>query len=75
MDYAASILARIPGISARRDYGLQQLMKKLQTYMTEEQLAVVAKAYEFGAEAHAGHSLDSEVATFAAVRAWKDGFR
>ena len=38
MDYAASILARIPGISARRDYGLQQLMKKLQTYMTEEQL-------------------------------------
>jgi len=54
MDYAASILARIPGISARRDYGLQQLMKKLQTYMTEEQLAVVAKAYEFGAEAHAG---------------------
>ena len=54
MDYATSILARIPGITARRDYGLQQLMKKLQTYMTDEQLAVVAQAYDFGAAAHSG---------------------
>ncbi|HEY5654678.1 MAG TPA: bifunctional (p)ppGpp synthetase/guanosine-3',5'-bis(diphosphate) 3'-pyrophosphohydrolase [Woeseiaceae bacterium] len=54
MDYATSILARIPGITARRDYGLQQLMKKLQTYMTDEQLAVVAQAYEFGEAAHSG---------------------
>jgi hydroxyacylglutathione hydrolase len=27
------------------------------------------------AESHAGHPLDSEVATFAALRSWKDGFR
>ncbi|MBC7984694.1 MAG: hydroxyacylglutathione hydrolase, partial [Candidatus Obscuribacterales bacterium] len=27
------------------------------------------------AEVHAGHALDSTVAVFAAVRAWKDGFR
>ena len=27
------------------------------------------------AEAHTGHALDSNVAVFAAIRAWKDGFR
>jgi hydroxyacylglutathione hydrolase len=27
------------------------------------------------AEAHTGHTLDSNVAVFAAIRAWKDGFR
>ena len=54
MDYAASILARLPGASSRRDSGLKRLIETLESYMTPEQIEPVARAYEFGALAHEG---------------------
>ena len=56
MDYAASLLAKFPGASSRRDSGLKRLLETLDTYMTPEQIEPVAKAYEFGAEAHEGQT-------------------
>ena len=56
MDYAATILAKIPGASARRDRGLRQLFETLESYMTADQIAQVMHAYEFGAEAHQGQT-------------------
>jgi RelA/SpoT family (p)ppGpp synthetase len=53
MDYAATILSRLPGAS-RRDNGLRQLVNQLETYLSDEQVALVVRAYEFGAEAHEG---------------------
>lgn len=54
MDYAASILARLPGRAASRDHGLRQLLVKLRTYLTPDQIKLVVKAYRFGAAAHEG---------------------
>jgi GTP diphosphokinase / guanosine-3',5'-bis(diphosphate) 3'-diphosphatase len=54
MDYAASILARLPGSAARRDHGLRQLLAKLRAYLPPEQIKLVVKAYRFGATAHEG---------------------
>jgi len=54
MDYAASILARLPGASSRRNSGLKRLIETLESYMTPEQIEPVARAYEFGAMAHEG---------------------
>ena len=54
MDYAASILARLPGASSRRNSGLKRLIETLESYMTPEQIEPVARAYEFGALAHEG---------------------
>ncbi len=54
MDYAASILAKLPGRAARRDHGLRQLLVKLRTYLTPDQIKLVVKAYRFGAAAHEG---------------------
>ena len=54
MDYAASILARLPGASSRRNSGLKRLIETLEAYMTPEQIEPVARAYEFGALAHEG---------------------
>jgi RelA/SpoT family (p)ppGpp synthetase len=54
MDYAASILARLPGASSRHDSGLKRLIETLESYMTPEQIEPVARAYEFGALAHQG---------------------
>jgi GTP diphosphokinase / guanosine-3',5'-bis(diphosphate) 3'-diphosphatase len=54
MDYAASILARLPGASSRRNSGLKRLLETLESYMTPEQIEPVARAYEFGALAHQG---------------------
>ncbi len=56
MDYAATILAKIPGASARRDRGLRQLFEALESYMTADQIAQVMHAYEFGADAHQGQT-------------------
>jgi len=53
MDYAATILSRLPGAS-RRDNGMRQLVNKLETYLSDEQVALVVRAYEYGAEAHEG---------------------
>jgi RelA/SpoT family (p)ppGpp synthetase len=54
MDYAASILARFPGASTRRDHGLRQLLEILRSYLPPDQVKNVAKAYRFGAQAHEG---------------------
>ncbi len=52
MDYAASILARLP--TRKRAIGLDGLVKKIQVYLSPEQVAVVLDAYHFAAEAHQG---------------------
>jgi RelA/SpoT family (p)ppGpp synthetase len=58
MDYAATILSRLPGAS-RRDTGLRRLLEKLDTYLSEEQTRLVFEAYEFGADAHEGQKRKS----------------
>ena len=52
MDYAASILARLP--TRKRAIGLDGLVKKIQGYLPPEQVALVLDAYHFAAEAHQG---------------------
>ena len=56
MDYAATILAKIPGTSSRRDRGLRQLFETLASYMPADQITQVVHAYEFGADAHQGQT-------------------
>jgi len=58
MDYAATLLARLPG-AAKRDYGLRHLVETLETYLSEEQIDTVMRAYEFGAAAHEGQTRKS----------------
>jgi GTP pyrophosphokinase len=58
MDYAASILSRLPGAS-RRDHGVRQLVETLQSYLPADQVAQVLEAYEFGAAAHKGQTRKS----------------
>ena len=55
MDYAAALLAKLPGAS-KRDYGLRHLIDTLESYLPDEQVASIARAYEFGADAHAGQT-------------------
>ena len=56
MDYAATILAKIPGTSSKLDKGLKRLLESLQAYMPAEQVEQVVRAYEFGATAHSGQT-------------------
>ena len=56
MDYAATILARIPGTSSKLDKGLKRLIESLEAYMPAEQVEQVMRAYEFGATAHRGQT-------------------
>ena len=56
MDYAQALLSKLPGMSARRRKGLQQLVATLEGYMPAEQIELVVKAYEFGAKAHDGQT-------------------
>ena len=58
MDYAATLLSRLPGAS-RRDHGLRRLIEKLESYLPPEQVDLVARAYEFGARAHEGQKRKS----------------
>ena len=58
MDYAATILSRLPGAS-RRDNGMRRLVDTLGDYLPEEQIAKVVEAYEFGAIAHEGQTRKS----------------
>ena len=53
MDYAASILSKLPG-AAKRDHGVRRLVETLESYLPAEQIADITAAYEFGAKAHAG---------------------
>jgi len=56
MDYAANLLAKLPGTSARRTRDIKQLVETLEAYVPDEQLELVLKAYEFGAMAHEGQT-------------------
>ena len=58
MDYAATILSRLPGAS-RRDKGVRRLVDTLETYLPEDQVSRVLEAYEFGAAAHEGQTRKS----------------
>ena len=48
MDYAATILSRLPGAS-KRDHGVRRLIDTLKSYLPEDALKQVMRAYEFGA--------------------------
>ena len=58
MSYATTILSRLPGAS-RWDHGLRALVETLQTYLPDEKVALVVKAYEFGERAHKGQTRKS----------------
>ena len=58
MDYAATILSRLPGVT-RRDHGVRKLVETLESYLPDEQVAKVLEAYEFGAHAHEGQTRKS----------------
>ncbi|HLT90562.1 MAG TPA: bifunctional (p)ppGpp synthetase/guanosine-3',5'-bis(diphosphate) 3'-pyrophosphohydrolase [Woeseiaceae bacterium] len=54
MDYAATLLGRLPGTTVRRDRGLRRLIETLEPVMPAEHIEQILKAYEFGASAHEG---------------------
>jgi GTP diphosphokinase / guanosine-3',5'-bis(diphosphate) 3'-diphosphatase len=58
MDYAATILSKLPGAS-RRSNGVRRLVETLESYLPDEQVARVLEAYEFGAAAHQGQTRKS----------------
>ncbi len=58
MDYAASLLAKLPGAS-RRKHGLRRLVEKLRSYLPAEQIEQIMRAYEFSAAAHEGQTRKS----------------
>jgi guanosine-3',5'-bis(diphosphate) 3'-pyrophosphohydrolase len=58
MDYAATILSRLPGAS-RRDHGMRKLVATLESYLPDEHVARILEAYEFGAAAHKGQTRKS----------------
>ena len=58
MDYAATILSKLPGAS-RRDYGMRRLVETLKSYLSDEQIDPVLQAYKFGASAHDGQTRKS----------------
>jgi GTP diphosphokinase / guanosine-3',5'-bis(diphosphate) 3'-diphosphatase len=52
VDYAASFLARLP--KRKRSIGLDRLSRRMQRYLSTEQVDQVKLAYEFAAKAHEG---------------------
>jgi len=58
MDYAATLLARLPGAS-KRVHGLGRLVETLQSYLPDAQIESIVRAYEFGAAAHDGQKRQS----------------
>jgi len=58
MDYAATILSKLPGAS-RRDYGLRQLVETLKSYLPTDHIEQITRAYAFGANAHHGQTRKS----------------
>ncbi len=56
MDYAAALLAKLPGTSPRRSKDLRRLIETLESYIQDDQIEQITKAYEFGAHAHAGQT-------------------
>jgi GTP pyrophosphokinase len=58
MDYAATLLARLPG-APKRDHGLRHLIETLESYLPADQIESIMAAYEFGATAHHGQKRQS----------------
>lgn len=56
MDYAATILSKLPGTPSKLDRGLKAFIETIEAYMPPEQVADVMRAYEFGASAHSGQT-------------------
>jgi len=52
VDYAASFLARLP--KRKRSIGLDRLNRRMERYLSAEQVRQVMDAYEFAAKAHEG---------------------
>ena len=59
MDYAAAILARLPGAANRGDHGLRELLNELRAYLPPEHAQQVINAYRFAAKAHEGQKRKS----------------
>ncbi len=59
MDYAASLLSKLPGVPGRRDHGLRRLLDVLHSYLPPEQVKSIVKAHRFGAHAHEGQKRKS----------------
>ncbi len=55
MDYAATLFSKLPA-ALKRDRSLERLIEKLQTYLPEDQVGMIMRAYDFGAAAHAGQT-------------------
>jgi len=55
MDYAATLLSKLPGAS-KRNHGLGRLVETLKSYLSEQHVEQILKAYEFGAVAHEGQT-------------------
>ena len=58
MDYAATILSRLPG-AARRDHGVGHLVSTLKTYLPDDSVETVVRAYAFSNDAHTGQKRKS----------------
>jgi RelA/SpoT family (p)ppGpp synthetase len=58
MDYATTLLARLPG-ALKRDHGMRRLIETLEAYLPEDQVESVMHAYDFGAAAHEGQKRKS----------------
>ena len=55
MDYAATLFSKLPA-ALKRDRSLERLIEKLQTYLPEDQVGMIMRAYDFGAAAHEGQT-------------------
>lgn len=55
MDYAATLLAKLPA-ALRRDRGFERLVTTLESYLPSEQIDLIMRAYHFGAAAHEGQT-------------------
>ena len=55
MDYAATLLAKLPA-ALRRDRGFERLVATLENYLPEAQIDMIMRAYDFGAAAHEGQT-------------------
>ena len=58
MDYAATLLSKLPGAS-RRVRGVRALVDTLESYLPDDQVEKILDAYEFGASAHEGQTRKS----------------
>jgi RelA/SpoT family (p)ppGpp synthetase len=55
MDYAATLFSKLPA-ALKRDRGIERLVAKLETYLPDDQVGMIMRAYDFGAAAHRGQT-------------------